>query len=332
MNPLQTRGITLEPSSYLTDRGMDVIHLNGAWRAKAGVAAAGTARRVRDAVKAKGYDLVLVHRESAAIGPAWVERILRPVGVPYAFDFDDAIYLPASSEANRRFTWLKQAGKTAAVVRNASLVIAGNAHLAEWARRQGGRAVVIPTAIDTDAYRPTTASGDPVCIGWTGSPSTIQHLELLAPTLAQLQRERGIRIRVIGDPSYQMAGAQAEVLRWSAASEIADLSGVDIGVMPLPDDEWARGKCGLKALQYMALGIPTVVSPVGVNREIARDGAAITAQTADEWALVLRTLIDDPELRARVGRHGRARVEQEYSVEATLPQWEQALRMAATLR
>src|SRR5262249_17735773 len=147
--------------------------------------------------------------------------------------------------------------------------------------------------------------------------------------LREIQRERGVELRVIGDRSYSLPGARVEALEWSAATEIADLQRIDIGVMPLPDDEWSRGKCGLKALQYMALGIPTVLSPVGVKREIARDGAAILADGEVEWLQSLRRLIDDPALRSSVGEAGRIRVERAYSVTATLPLWEDVLRDAA---
>jgi glycosyltransferase involved in cell wall biosynthesis len=147
--------------------------------------------------------------------------------------------------------------------------------------------------------------------------------------LRTLQREQGIRIRVIGDASYRIDGADVESLDWRAASEVRDLSAIDIGVMPMPDDEWSRGKCGLKALQYMALGIPAVISPVGVNCEIADGGAAVLASTQDEWLAALRALIADGELRSRVGAAGRTRVEERYSVAAAAPLWERALREAA---
>jgi glycosyltransferase involved in cell wall biosynthesis len=280
-------------------------------------------------VTSRRYDLVLVHRESLPVGPPWVERILGSAGVPYVFDFDDAIYLRASSDANRRLAWLKYPSKTATVVRNARVVIAGNEHLANWARRSAADVVVIPTAIDTDVYRPAPPRMGPLCVGWSGSPSTIQHLEQLAPVLSELQRERGVRLRIIGDSGYTIDGAAVDAVPWREASELEDLRAIDIGVMPLPNDEWARGKCGLKALQYMALGIPAILSPVGVNRAIARDGAALLASTAAEWRSALRALLDDEQLRVRTGRAGRVRVESEYSLDTALPLWERALRSAA---
>lgn len=328
--PLGKLGIFLEPSSFLHDAALDVVHGGGAWLAKATATLAGASRRLRDALRARSYELVLVHRESSPLGPAWFERLLSNVGVPYAFDFDDAIYLPAASAGNRRLTGLKAAGKTKRVVGRAALVIAGNRHLAEWARRYNPRVDVVPTTIDTELYRPSARiAGERVCIGWSGSLSTIEHLKLLERVLRDLQRERGIRIKVIGDAAYQIPGAETESLRWNEKTELDDLHDIDIGVMPLPDDEWARGKCGLKGLQYMALGIPSVLSPVGVNTEIASDGAAMLASTPEDWYEVLGRLIDDAELRARIGAAGRVRVEEKYSVSAVLPLWEQALRQAA---
>ena len=330
IEPLRERGIWLEPSTFLDGRGMDVAHRPGEWYAKAVAIGAGFRRRVADAAHARRYDLVLVHRESGPVGPAWIERALRAAAIPYVFDFDDAIYLPAASAANQKFAWLKGHRKVANVVQGAAMVLAGNHDLAGWAARFTGNVEVVPTTIDTDRYVRAERPREPqLCIGWSGSPPTIVHLKLLEPVLRELQRERAIAIRIIGDASYRMDGAVIQALPWKADSEIHDLSRIDIGVMPLPDDEWSRGKCGLKALQYMALGIPTVLSPVGVNREIARDGAAILASTHAEWVEALRTLIDDQALRSRVGVAGRARVEQEYSVHAVLPRWERALRTAA---
>jgi glycosyltransferase involved in cell wall biosynthesis len=309
---------------------MSIIHRPGSLTGKARLTLAGAARRLRDTAAARRYDLVVVHRESLPLGPAWVESILRTLGVPYVFDFDDAIYLGDTSTANRHLGWLTAPGKTITVISGASGVLAGNEHLARWASAHNHRVTVIPTAIDTDRYQPVSMRDqDPVCIGWTGSMSTIPHLELIAPVLRELQLEEQVRIRVIGDPQFQISGAKVESLPWRRESELEDLSQIDIGVMPLPDDEWGRGKCGFKALQYMGIGIPAVLSPVGVNVAIAQDGAAILASTAEEWKGSLRSLIADPALRAELGAAGRRRVEEAYSVQVVLPQLERALRAAA---
>jgi glycosyltransferase involved in cell wall biosynthesis len=189
---------------------------------------------------------------------------------------------------------------------------------------------VIPTAVDTDRYQPVPASDhQPVCVGWTGSMSTIPHLELLAPVLREVQREAQVSLRVIGYPPFRIPGATVESLPWRSETELDDLSVIDIGVMPLFNDEWSRGKCGFKALQYMALGIPTVMSPVGVNVKIASGGAAVLASSDREWKQALRSLISSAARRAELGAAGRRRVEAEYSVRAVLPSLEKALRAAA---
>ena len=143
-------GIDLEPSSFLDEVGLDLIYAPGVWRAKTRVLMRGARRRLRDVRAARDYDLVLVHRESFPVGPAWVERLLRMIGVPYIFDFDDAIYLPAASAANRRLAWMKGAGKAKTAVGGASMVVAGNEHLAGWARKYARRVAVIPTTVDTE--------------------------------------------------------------------------------------------------------------------------------------------------------------------------------------
>src|SRR5262249_6744221 len=154
-------------------------------------------------------------------------------------------------------------------------------------------------------------------VGWSGSHHTAIYLDALAPVLRDLQRETGVRLRVIGDEHFAIPGAEVEALPWREKTELADLAEIDIGLMPMPDDQWARGKCGLKALQYMALGIPAVISPVGVNVEIASDGAALLANGPAEWSDTILRLIQSTERRAELATRGRARVEQRYSVRAT---------------
>jgi glycosyltransferase involved in cell wall biosynthesis len=325
---LDAEGIHFDVSSFLSPRIIPVLHAPGHLIAKAGAVVRGMIRRVRDVYRARSYDAVLVSREATPIGYPWVERLLVALGVPYAFDFDDAIYLQNVSAANRGLGRLKFASKTAIIARHASLVIAGNPHLADWARRQGANVTLIPTTIDTDQYVLRSGSSEeqqPVCIGWSGSVTTSAYLDAIAPLLADLQRQHGIRIRVIGDSGYRIASASVDALPWRAESEVADLSAIDIGVMPLPDDEWARGKCGLKALQYMALGIPTVMSPVGVNRTIAGGDAARLADSLEEWREALTELILDRELRLSLGQRGRERVERDYSVAVMAPRWASAL-------
>jgi glycosyltransferase involved in cell wall biosynthesis len=180
---------------------------------------------------------------------------------------------------------------------------------------------MIPTTIDTEKYtiQPKEAVEAPI-IGWTGSFSTVQHLDTLGRALQKLAQRERFRLRVIGTPEYRLEGVEVEAMRWRAETEVDDLRSVDIGVMPLPNDAWSKGKCGLKALQFMALGIPTICSPVGVNTDIIQDGEnGLIADTEQEWVDKMGRLLRSVELRNRLGLAGRATVEQKYSTIAQAP-------------
>jgi glycosyltransferase involved in cell wall biosynthesis len=317
----------------LSSSAMQSLHEPGHVARKAAMVARGFVQRLGDVLAARRFDAVYVYRELFPLGYPLFERVLAARGIPYIMDFDDAIWLQNSTAANRLVAPLKFAAKTATIARHASLVTVGNEYLADWARQFQDNVRVIPTTIDTDLYEPEAKPGvlsdDPVCIGWSGSKTTIAHLRTMEDVLVDVQRSRGVQLRVIGDAEYRLPGAVVDALPWRETTELEDLAPIDIGIMPLPDDEWARGKCGLKALQYMALGIPTVMSPVGVNVEIADGGAALLASSKEEWRGSLERLVDDVELRADLGRAGRIRVVERYSVEANKQAYLDAARSLA---
>jgi glycosyltransferase involved in cell wall biosynthesis len=243
------------------------------------------------------------------------------------YDFDDAIYLPVASAANARFQFLKSPAKAATLCRMAAHVTVGNQELAEYAERHARAVTIVPSTIDTVSYVPRRrpSSRRPV-VGWTGSATTIQYLEQILPALKALRATVDFELRVIGG-NVEVTGLDVHCAPWNAASEADDLAALDIGLMPLPDNEWTRGKCGMKALQYMGLGIPAIVSPVGANAEIVRDGQnGFHARTSDDWVARIRALIADPSLRQRIGVAGRQTVETEYSAAVHAP------RMAAIFR
>lgn len=267
------------------------------------------------------YDAVYIQREALFFGPPIIERRIARSDTALVFDFDDAIWIHVISASNRWASSLKFAHKTREIVGLADLVLAGNPYLADFARDHRARRVeVIPTTIDTAYHVPNPhprPADAPVCIGWTGSFSTLVHLEGAVRPLRRIQERYGDRVtlRVIGDGSYRNEALGLTGLPWRLDTEIQDLWPIDIGIMPLPDDEWARGKCAFKGLQYMALAIPTVMSPVGVNTDIVVHGEnGFLASTEDEWVDRLSQLIEDAELRRRMGAAGRQTIIDGYSV------------------
>jgi glycosyltransferase involved in cell wall biosynthesis len=290
---------------------------------------------VRDSTRLAGrswnsacWDAVLVHREASLLGPAWAERVAKARCRRLIFDFDDAVWLTYVSPTNRHLSYLKFPGKTRAICRMASLVLAGNDHLACWARQFNANVHVVPSTVTLREYRvrPAGQVGMPV-VGWTGSHSSVQYLRLVAPALARLRRKLAFRVVLVGVSGVTMPGVDIECRSWNAATEARDLWDFDVGIMPLPDERWARGKCGMKAIQYMAVGVPAVVSPVGANRTIVRDGIdGFHASTEDEWVGALERLLIDIDLRRKLGLAARASVEANYSAEVQAP------RVAALLK
>jgi len=237
------------------------------------------------------------------------------------FDFDDAIWLQNVSDANKKLSFLKDAGKTGTIIRLCDMVFAGNQYLKDYASQFNNNIVIVPTTIDTDLYVSKRKNNDSpvVCIGWSGSFSTIQHFALAIPALRRIKDKYGdkVKFKIIGDGRYYCEELKTQGVPWIAATELEDLSEIDIGVMPLPDDEWAKGKCGLKGLQYMALGIPTLMSPVGVNSEIIQNGVnGYLPSTEDEWVDMVSLLVENKDCRIKIGSAGRQTVIDRYSVHA----------------
>lgn len=274
-----------------------------------------SARRSREAMRARTFDVVWVHRCATLVGPAWIERLIA-ARTPLVFDFDDAIYLLDSTAANRGSAWLKFPGKTSSVCRMSRHVVVGNDHLGDFARRFNDRVSVVPSSIDTELYRARTPHQrkDSITVGWMGSATSQSYLESFAPVLRRIQKERPVEVRVVSDLRPDLPGLRFEWREWNAGTEVEELSGFDIGIMPLRDDEWSRGKCAMKALQYMGVGVPVVCSAVGANRDLVEHGRnGFKATTEDEWVTALACLADDAELRSEVGAAGRRTVEQRFS-------------------
>lgn len=306
--------------SYLLDADADkIFYRPGHAFRKARIVLKSIWKRWRETLGASKYDLVFVQREALMLGTAYFERAIGKKA-PLIFDFDDSIWLQNVSEANKRLDFLKDAAKTSRIIENASKVFAGNEYLATYARKYNQDVVIVPTTIDTEVYKNTgrNQTAGKVCIGWSGSFSTIQHFSLAIPALKKIKEKYGDKVffKIIGDGNYYCEELKTSGSPWVAATEIEDLSGIDIGIMPLPDDEWAKGKCGLKGLQYMALNIATLMSPVGVNKDIIQNGVnGYLPSNENEWLDTLSMLVENAELRSKIGQAGRQTVINKYSVD-----------------
>lgn len=320
----QARGITVDYHWVLDRADLAVFYGSAPASRKGAVATRALGRRLASVAATPAPDVWLVQREAFFLGGAWSEW-LASRRAPIVFDFDDAIWIRTTSAANSRYAWLKNVGKIPRLARLAHTVVAGNAFLAGWARQHSSNVHVVPTVVDTDHFAPAAPRADgPVLVGWSGSGSTIDHLRPLLPVLERLVARVGTRVqlRVMGDPTFAHAPLALRGEAWTPAAELDLLRRMDIGIMPLPDDEWSRGKCGLKGLVAMSVGAATVMSPVGVNAEIVRHGeTGFLARSDDEWLEILTTLVDDAALRRRIGAAGRQRVVDDYSV----ARWEPAL-------
>lgn len=315
---LNTHGYACELAHFIDADDDRVLYQPGRYARKLMILAKAARIRFNNLLHKNDYAIIFICREAFMTGSTFFEKQFRKSRARLIYDFDDAIWHLDISDANKRLHWLKNPAKTGTIIGLCDLVFAGNAYLENYARQFNDRVVIVPTTIDTEEYKripqPRT---DTITIGWSGSITTIKHFEYALPFLRAIRQRFGqrVHIKVIGDASYRNEELGITGIGWNKQDELAELSTFDIGIMPLPDDEWAKGKCGLKGLQYMALEIPTIMSPVGVNTEIIRDGEnGFLATTPEEWTEKLSRLIEDPALRQRLGSQARRTVEERYSV------------------
>lgn len=274
------------------------------------------------------FDLLWIEKEALPWMPVWFERLLLR-SVPYVLDYDDAIFHNYDLHSNPcvRRLWGRRIDRLMA---GARLVVVGNEYLAQRARDAGApRVEVVPTVVDLDRYglAQSAARARPTIV-WIGSPATVPYLTALSAPLQALARQVEFTLRVIGG-RLEIPGVDVECLAWSEDGEVAQIAECDIGIMPLSDTPWSRGKCGYKLIQYMACGLPVVASPVGVNRNIVREGEnGFLAAASQDWLGRLGQLLLDTSLRQALGRNGRQRVEREYCLQEVAPRLTQLLSVA----
>lgn len=324
VEPLRERGIELEVRAFLESEEYAKFYDGRGGVARFLTLIRPVLRRFRDIKKARECDVVLVQREAMLFGPAFFEWLYRVVGrKPMIFDLDDAVYIPyLSPKYGKIGSFLKFFGKTDSLMRQADMVVCGGRYLSEYARSKGKNSVVIPTVVDTDRFHPIEKNNDPLVIGWIGTESTFPFLESIFPVLQKLADRYNfvLRIRGSGKDRVEIEGVKVDNLPWNLETEIADFQSFDIGLYPLKigDEaslEWIQGKSGFKAIQYLSLGLPFVMSPIGVCAEMGIPNEThFLAESETDWEEKLALLLEDTNLRIRMGDSGRKFSLKEYGL------------------
>ena len=276
------------------------------------------------------YDLAIIQVELFPLLPGVIEFAV--VARSVYLRFRRCILFEISSGAVPPVLFFLK-DKFAPVISHAAAVLAGNHYLADYAKQLNPATTFLPTVVDTNRYvHLPRERHDLFTVGWIGSPSTSVYLRVLASPLAQLGREGPVRFIVVGGRCEAIDGVEVVNLPWEEATEVRLINTFDVGVMPLFDDEWARGKCALKLIQYMACGVPVIASPVGANLDVINGSCGLLASNSDAWLVGLRRLRDDKALRRDMGVAGRQCVEQFYSLRTALPVMGNAIKTVAAMR
>jgi len=327
---LEREGYRVDFHPFFPSENLAVLYRSHGWMAKLALVARGTIGRSRR-LQPGAYNLIFIHRELFPLGLSFFLRRLRRLQSRVVYDYDDAMFLP-QRQGRGLLALLENPASVSKLIRLSDRVIAGNPHLAEYATHLNPRVAMIPTPIDTAKFfpRPDPHHERACTIGWIGSPSTAKYLLRLRRVFERLSQSHAFRVKVVGAGRPMAFGTVPVVnLPWELDREAEEFRSCDIGVYPLWDDEWCRGKSGFKAIQFMASGVPVIASPVGINSEIIQDRVnGFLAASEEEWIAKLAGLIEDPTLRQKIGLAGRKTVEDRYSLEQAAVRFLEVIRAA----
>lgn len=318
----RSAGFRLNTDSFVSEAFWGIIYKPGNLFLKVMHTVLGYIKRIRTLFKLRQYDIVYIHLWVTPLGPPIFEWLVCKLSKRVIYDIDDLVYLGETSKSNLIIKWLKGRNKPIYLMKKADHVIVCTPKLQNIALKYNSNVTDISSTINTDSYQPinTYNNHQQLILGWSGSHSTSKYLYLLEEVLKQLKTHHEFKLLVIGDPEFNLTGLNIEARPWSAEEEIEQLQRIDIGLYPLPDEEWVYGKSGLKALQYMALGIPTIATAIGANFRIIENGKnGYLVENEDQWLSQLIKLIENPGLRQQIGKNARIKVVQDYSLTATAP-------------
>lgn len=315
-------GIDVTVKPFMSKQFLDIVYKKGKIAPKIGWTILGYIKRFALLFSARNYDITYVFLWITPFGFPVFEWLYRKCSRRLIYDIDDLVYLPESvSKSNKLVGFLKGRRKPIYLMKTADHVITCTPFLDQFVRQFNQHTTDISSTINTDKYKPRQSyqlrSGK-IVLGWSGSHSTSKYVHLLEPVFRKLQ-EMGISFRVIvmGDENFSIPGIEIEAIPWKESYEVDVINTFDIGLYPLPDEQWVYGKSGLKALQYMAAGIPTLATAIGTNFRIMEDGVnGFLVKTTDEWVARIRELSADESLREKIGKNAAAWVEANYSVNA----------------
>jgi glycosyltransferase involved in cell wall biosynthesis len=318
---IKTEGLKFSVHPFIDERAWNILYQKGKFLSKAWAIFKGFSKRwIIVLFKVPYYDYIFIHREAAPLGPPVFEWIIaRFYRKKIIYDFDDAIWIPNTSSANYFINWFKAFWKVKYICKWAYKITAGNDYLYNYARLFNENIIRIPTCLDVENgyLQSKEYSKKKVNVGWTGSHSTLKYLDEIVPIINDLQKDFDFNFLVIADKNPLLPVKNFQFIPWNISTEADDLLKLDIGVMPLMADAWSEGKCGFKLIQYFACGIPSVASPVGVNKVIVDEGVnGFLCSTNGDWILSLQKLLADKFLRQKMGAAGRKKIIEQYSIQS----------------
>lgn len=315
----ESEGYDLHTSSFMDEELWEIIYKKGNYFKKAWGIIKGYGKRIKDLFRLRVFDIVYVHLWVSPIGGSLFEHLVCLFAKKLVYDIDDMVFLAHSSEANTKLAFLKGRKKPILLMKKADHVISCTPKLDEFVRQYNHNTTDISSTINTQTYIPKDdhSLSSPIIIGWSGSHSTSKYLHLLSKVLRSLGHKYQFKLKVVGDKDFSMEGVHIEAVEWNSKEEVRELKSFDIGLYPLPDEEWVYGKSGLKALQYMSLGIPTVASNIGANKRIIENGEnGFLVDNDEQWQQAIERLIEDISLRQKLAENSVQTVKDKFSVSA----------------
>ncbi len=323
-------GIELDYAPFETEKLRRILYTSGSRTAKTLEMVKGYFERLQLLKRLNEYDAVFVYREAALLGPAFLEKIIARKK-PIIYQLDDPLFVPYKSPSNGYFSYLKFFGKIKEIIRISKVVIANSSHIRDYALQFNKNVWQVPSIVDTKqfVYQPFPENAKKVCVGWSGSPTTLKNIKLVEKPLQRISEENICDIHLIGGTDFDLKDVSYTAQKWNGATEVEDLRKMQIGLVPLPENSWNKYKFIMKTAQYMALGIVPVGTPMASNTEVIRHGEnGFLAGTDDEWVDYLKILVEDSQLRNKMSAQAAHDAEANYSLEANMPKVIEAFRAA----